>query len=116
MNLARITPDEAPAAIEIERAFAPPSRAYLWALLGMLASATIFEGYDITILKLCTPYIAKAFSLSDTEVGLMAALVRFGGMLSFFVLMLADRFGRKTIISTTVLFYALFTLMTALSS
>ena len=115
MKLARIPPEE-PAASNDQLQLNGASQAYLWGLLGMLASATIFEGYDITILKLCTPYIAKAFSLSDTEVGAMAAVVRFGGMLSFFVLILADRFGRKAIISTTVLFYALFTLMTALSS
>jgi putative MFS transporter len=115
MKLAHITADESAASHE-QLQLIGASPAYLWGLLGMLASATIFEGYDITILKLCTPYIAKAFSLSDTEVGAMAAVVRFGGMLSFFVLILADRFGRKAIISTTILFYALFTLMTALSS
>jgi MFS family permease len=95
---------------------APRPRRYLLALLGMLASATVFEGYDITILKLCTPDIALTFHLNDAEIGLMASAVRFGGMLSFFVVALADRFGRKPVISTTVVCYATFTLLTALSS
>lgn len=94
----------------------PPPTRYLWALVGMLMSATIFEGYDITIFHLCTPDIARTFGMSDAAVGGMASIVRFGGILSFFVVILADRFGRKPIISYTVLFYAFFTLLTALSS
>jgi MFS family permease len=91
-----------------------PSR-YLAALFAMLMSATIFEGYDITIFHLATPEIARTFHLGDPAIGLMATLVRFGGMLSFFVVILADRYGRKPIISVTVLCYTVLTLFTAIS-
>ena len=84
-------------------------------MFAMLMSATIFEGYDITIFHLATPEIARTFHLADPAIGLMATLVRFGGMLSFFVVILADRFGRKPIISVTVLCYTVLTLFTALS-
>ncbi len=94
----------------------PRPRRYLVALFAMLMSATIFEGYDITIFHLCTPDIARTFHLGDPANGLIATTVRFGGMLSFFVVILADRLGRKPIISTTVLCYTLLTLLTALSS
>ena len=94
----------------------PARQRYLWGLLGMLVSATIFEGYDITIFHLCTPDIARSFHLSDAAIGLMATLVRTGGILSFFVVTLADRVGRKKVIANTVLCYAFFTLLTALSS
>ncbi len=93
-----------------------PSRRYLWSLLGMLMSATIFEGYDITIFHLCTPDIARTFHLSDAVIGAIATIVRTGGILSFFVVTLADRYGRKPLIANTVLCYAFFTLLTALSS
>jgi MFS family permease len=89
---------------------------YLAALFAMLMSATIFEGYDITIFHLATPEIARTFHLDDPAIGLMATIVRFGGMLSFFVVILADRYGRKPIISTTVLCYTVLTLFTALST
>lgn len=92
-----------------------PSQRYLWAMVAMLMSATIFEGYDITIFHLCTPDIARTFHLDDAVIGVIATVVRFGGILSFFVVTLADRYGRKPIISYTVLCYAFFTLMTALS-
>src|SRR5262249_32268358 len=86
------------------------SRRYLLALPGVLGWATVFEGYDITMLKLCTPDIARMFQLNEPGVGLMASVVRFGGMLSFLVVALADRFGRKPVISITVICYAAFTL------
>src|SRR5260370_22809108 len=88
---------------------------YLWVLLALLMSATVFEGYDVTIFHLCTPDIARSFHLSDRAIGLMASCVRFGGMLAFVVVMLSDRVGRKPVVSATVLFYTLFTLCTALS-
>jgi MFS transporter, putative metabolite:H+ symporter len=88
---------------------------YLKILLALLMSVTIFEGYDVTIFHLCTPDIARTFHLDDRAVGLMASTVRFGGMLAFAVVMLSDRIGRKPVVSATVLFYTLFTLLTALS-
>ncbi|MDO8431648.1 MAG: MFS transporter [Candidatus Binatus sp.] len=94
----------------------PRPRRYLIALFVMLMSATIFEGYDITIFHLCTPDIARTFHLGDPAIGLIATIVRLGGMMSFFVVILADRFGRKPIISTTVLCYTVLTLLTALST
>jgi len=93
----------------------PRPRRYLAALFAMLMSATIFEGYDITIFHLATPEIARTFHLADPAIGLMATVVRFGGMLSFFVVILADRYGRKPIISITVLCYTVLTLFTAIS-
>ncbi|HVN91136.1 MAG TPA: MFS transporter [Candidatus Binataceae bacterium] len=92
-----------------------PSSRYRWILLALLMPATIFEGYDITIFHLCTPDITRAFHLSDATVGSIAATVRFGGLLSFFVVTLADRFGRKPMLANTVLCYAVFTLITAFS-
>ncbi len=91
------------------------SDSYLWTLLALLMSVTIFEGYDVTIFHLCTPDIAKTFHLDDRAVGTMASFVRLGGMIAFFVVMLSDRIGRKPIMSITVLFYAGFTFLTAIS-
>jgi len=88
---------------------------YLWSLLGLLMSVTVFEGYDVTIFHLCTPDIARTFHLNDRSVGTMASFVRLGGMLAFFVVALSDRIGRKPIVSATVLLYAFFTFLTAIS-
>jgi putative MFS transporter len=95
---------------------APRSTSYLWMLLGLLMSVTIFEGYDVTIFHLCTPDIARSFHLDNRAIGTLASLVRLGGMAAFLLVMASDRIGRKPIVSGTVLFYTLFTLLTALSS
>jgi MFS transporter, putative metabolite:H+ symporter len=84
-------------------------------MFALLMSATIFEGYDITIFHLCTPHIMKTFAMSDREIGFVATLVRFGGVLSFGIVASADLYGRRPILSITVVFYTLFTLATALS-
>jgi len=106
---------EVPASTRRFSAMVGITDSYLWTLLALLMSVTIFEGYDVTIFHLCTPDIAKTFHLDDRAVGTMASFVRLGGMLAFFVVMLSDRIGRKPIISMTVLFYAGFTFLTAIS-
>ncbi len=92
-----------------------PPRRYLALMFALLMSATIFEGYDITIFHLCTPLIAATFRMSDSAVGFVATLVRFGGLLSFGMVASADLYGRRPILSVTVIFYTIFTLATALS-
>lgn len=92
-----------------------PPRQYLRAMFALLMSATIFEGYDITIFHLCTPYIMQTFHMSDSAIGSVATIVRFGGILSFGLVASADLYGRRPILSITVLFYTLFTLATAMS-
>jgi len=88
---------------------------YLWALLGMLASATFFDGFDSAILATVAPVIQKQYGLSNAQWGLVYTVVRLGSVASFFVLVFADRFGRRLLITLTILGYALFTGLTALS-
>lgn len=105
---------EPPAAALAADALHPP-RNYLPVLFGLLMSATIFEGYDITIFHLCTPDIMRSFAMSDASIGLVATIVRLGGLVSFLLVASADLYGRKPIVALSVFFYAIFTLMTALS-
>ena len=105
--------------IEHDRAaegWEPREPGYLRFLFALLMSATVFEGYDITIFHLCTPDIAQTFAMGDPAVGVMASIVRIGGMASFFFVLLADRYGRKPVLSATVLGYTVFTLLTSMSS
>ena len=86
---------------------------YLWALMGMLVSATIFDAFNIAILSTVAPIIQRLHGLNNTQWGLVNLVIRVGAVCSFFVLMLADRFGRRPIITFTILGYALFTGLTA---
>src|SRR5260370_10349748 len=64
---------------------------YVWLMVGLLASVTIFEGYDVTIFHLCTPDIARTFHMSDLDVGAMASIVRLSQTMAVVVLMLPHR-------------------------
>ncbi|GIW44924.1 MAG: MFS transporter [Candidatus Binatia bacterium] len=86
---------------------------YLWALLGMLVSATVFDAFNVAILSTVAPQIQQLYGLNHTQWGLVNLVIRIGAVASFFVLMLADRFGRRPIITLTILGYAVFTGLTA---
>lgn len=88
---------------------------YLWALMAMLASATVFDAFNIAILSTVAPVIQKLHGLNHTQWGLVNLIIRIGAVVSFFILMLADRFGRRAVITLTILGYALFTGLTGMS-
>ena len=89
---------------------------YLWALLAMLASATFFDGFDVAILATVAPFVQKQYGLDDGAWGAVVGLTRLGAVVSFFVLIFADRYGRRLLITLTILGYAAFTGLTALST
>lgn len=90
-------------------------RPYLWALLAMLASATFFEGFEGAILSAVAPYVQAQYGLDDRAWGLVVGLARTGAVLSFVVLIWADRYGRRRLITLTIVGYALCTGFTAMS-
>src|SRR5262249_5435329 len=85
---------------------------YLWALMGMLVSATVFDAFNISILSTVAPIIQQLHGLNNTQWGLVNLIIRLGAVASFFILILADRFGRRPVITLTILGYALFTALT----
>jgi len=89
---------------------------YLWALLAMLVSATFFDGFDVAILGTVAPFVQQQHGLSNGAWGLVNTTIRLGAVASFFILIFADRHGRRLLITLTVLGYALFTGLTAFSS
>lgn len=88
---------------------------YLWALLGMLASATFFDGFDSAILSTVAPLVQRQYGLGDAEWGLVYTIARLGSVSSFLVLVFADRYGRRLLITLTIVGYAIFTALTAVS-
>src|SRR5439155_2208335 len=88
---------------------------YLWALMGMLMSATVFDSFNVAILSTVAPIIQKLHGLNNTQWGLVNLIIRVGALVSFFILILADRFGRRALITLTILGYALFTGLTGMA-
>ena len=89
---------------------------YLWGLLAMLASATFFDGFDAAILATVAPLIQKQYGLNNSEWGLVFTIARVGAVASFFLLVFADRVGRRVMITLTIVGYAAFTGLTAFST
>lgn len=85
---------------------------YLWALMAMVVSATVFDSFNIAVLSTVAPIIQNLHGLNNTQWGLVNLVIRLGALASFFILMLADRFGRRPLIITTILGYAVFTGLT----
>ncbi len=79
----------------------------------MLVSATVFDAFNLAILSTVAPQIQQLYGLNHTQWGLVNLAIRVGAVASFFVLALADRFGRRPMITLTIFGYALFTGLTA---
>lgn len=92
-----------------------PLSPYLRRLLVFLSVATFFEGYDIFALAQLLPNIRADFGLSPTEGGWLLSLINLGTMLAFLLIRVADRVGRKRVLSITIVGYTLFSLASAAS-
>jgi MFS family permease len=93
-------------------------------LLLLLATATLFEGYDRFILSLALPYIAKDLGVvadaadkasAEGALGWALSAIRSGALLAIPLCLMADRAGRRRILLVTVLGYTLATGLTGLS-
>jgi MFS transporter, putative metabolite:H+ symporter len=84
-------------------------------LLAFLAVATFFEGYDFFAVSQVLPHVRADFGLTEAEGGRLLSVASLGGILSYGVVRLADRFGRRRVMMHTILWYALATFLTGLS-
>jgi putative MFS transporter len=90
-----------------------PLTRYQRRLLVFLSVATFFEGYDFFALAQILPNLRADMGLSEAEGGRLVAVVGIGTILAYVVVRLADRFGRRVVLTVTILGYTLFTFATA---
>ncbi len=76
--------------------------AYHIVLLGLLGIATLYEGFDASMLTLASVDVRATLHIGLDEWGTLYAITRGGMIASFFFLMCADRFGRRTLLLITV--------------
>jgi putative MFS transporter len=88
---------------------------HLVRLLVLLGAATLFDGYDRSIVTLALPYIKDDLGASESTLGYALSIVRVGALGAGLCGMLADRFGRRSTLLLTVLGYTLATVATGLS-
>jgi putative MFS transporter len=79
----------------------------------LLGIATIYEGFDASMLTLASVDVRATLHIELDEWGTLYAITRFGMVASFFFLMCADRFGRRTLLLVTVGGFAIASAATA---
>ncbi len=89
--------------------------AYRRKLLGLLATATFFNGYDGFVLPFVLSLILVNLGGSESQAGLVPFFATSGSIVAFFLAAQADRIGRRRLLIFTILGYTLATLLTALS-
>lgn len=91
------------------------SRAYLHLLLALLLSAAFFDGYDAQVQALLLPQIQESFHASTAALGLAHVPIALGQLISFFLVRISDRKGRRPLLLWSVVGYTVFTALTALA-
>ena len=84
-------------------------------LLLFLSVATFFEGYDFFALSQLLPRLRQDFDLSPAEGAAMTGVINAGTVLAYLIVDRADRWGRKRVLTITIIGYTLFTLLSGLA-
>ena len=84
-------------------------------LLPVVMLGAFFEGYDFMLVNLVLPYVARDFGINEQIAAYALSIIAIGTLVAFFVVRMADKIGRRPIFLFSVLFYSLFTLLTAFS-
>lgn len=94
--------------------FAVNSRQKL--LMPVVMLGALFEGFDFMVINQALPLIAQDLGLDTRTTGFVISLIAIGAILAFFVVRLADKYGRRPIFLLSVVSYALCSLATAFVS
>lgn len=81
----------------------------------LLVPATFFQGYDVLVISLALPLIRQQFGLTIEQSGFLVSVVFAGSFGMFLLVPIADRFGRKPMLSVTIIGYTIATFLTAFS-
>jgi putative MFS transporter len=86
---------------------------YLVFLFFLLSTATLFDGFDNAMFGFAAPDVRATLGISREQWGLVSGMTRTGVIVSFFFLLMADRWGRRTLLMVTVVGFTVFNTMTA---
>lgn len=92
-----------------------PLSPYQRRLFVFLGVATFFEGYDFFALTQVLPHLRQDFGIDREAAGLLVGVINFGTLLAYLLVSRADRWGRRRVLSVTILGYALFTFLSGFS-
>lgn len=84
-------------------------------LLVFLSVATFFEGYEIIALSQILPNLRAEFGLTEGQGGALVALINVGTILAYLLVRQADRWGRRRVLSITIVGYTVFSALSGLA-
>jgi MFS transporter, putative metabolite:H+ symporter len=94
---------------------APKLSSYQRRLLLFLSVASFFESYDFFALTQILPNLRADLQVSVRSSGLLVGFINCGTILAFVLARKADRWGRKPVLTATIVGYTLFTFLSGLS-
>ena len=80
-------------------------------LMPLVMIGAFFEGFDFMVINLALPFITRDFQLNDQTASFTLSAVAVGTLLAFFVVRLADRWGRRPIFLWSVILYSFLSLI-----
>jgi putative MFS transporter len=89
---------------------------YLAFLFVLLSTATLFDGFDAAMMTVAAPDARETLHISLAEWGVVFGLARLGVVASFFFLLFADRWGRRSLMMLTIIGFTLFNSLTAFAA
>ena len=89
---------------------------YLIFLFVLLSTATLFDGFDAAMLTVAAPDARETLQISLSEWGVVFGLARLGVVASFFFLLFADWWGRRSLMLATIIGFAVFNSLTAFAT
>lgn len=84
-------------------------------LFVFLSVATFFEGYDFIALSQILPNLRADFALSKQHAGWMLGIVNAGTVIAYLLVRKADAWGRRRVLTVTILGYTVCTFMSGLA-
>ncbi len=76
-----------------------------------LSVATFFEGYDFLALSQILPELVQDMGISESDEGLLVAFINLGTVVAYLLIRLADKWGRKAVLTITIIGYTVFTFL-----
>lgn len=85
-------------------------------LFVFLSVACFFEGYDFIALTQILPNLRADMGLSEATAGTMLTIINLGTVVAYLLIRLADKIGRRTVMTMTILGFTLFTFLTGFTT
>jgi len=82
-------------------------------ILGLLAAASFFQGYDLNVIMVALPQVRHSFGLSQAQASDWLALLFLGALPALFLARRADRSGRRRLLLVSITGYTVATAATA---